>query len=136
MSDIYYHGRNEMRGSFEDIPVAIALAEGNLRWVEWASMTVELGKLEARVDPGPLFKGLPDDRCQCPHWGYVIRGTLRYRYADREEVYHAGDVYYAAPGHTPIIEAETQYVEFSPTSLLRETTTVVGRNMAAMQGRQ
>ena len=99
-------------------------------------MTVELGKMEAQVDPGPLFKGLPDDRCQCPHWGYVIRGTLRYRYADREEAYHAGDVYYAAPGHTPIIEAETQYVEFSPTNLLRETTAVVERNMAAMQGRQ
>ena len=125
-----------MRGSFEDIPVAIDLAEGELRWVEWGSMTVELGKMEAQVDPGPLFKGLPDDRCQCPHWGYVIRGTLRYRYADREEAYHAGDVYYAAPGHTPIIEAETQYVEFSPTSLLRETTAVVERNMAAMQARQ
>jgi hypothetical protein len=123
-----------MRGSFEDIPVGLAVPEGELRFVEWGSMTVELGKMEARVDPGPLFKGLPDDRCQCPHWGYVIRGTLRYRYADREEAYHAGDVYYAAPGHTPVIEAETQYVEFSSTDLLRETTIVVERNMAAMQG--
>lgn len=121
-----------MRGSFEDIPVAFDMPEGELRFVEWGSMTVELGKMEARVDPGPLFKGLPDDRCQCPHWGYVIRGTLRYRYADREEAYHAGDVYYAAPGHTPVIEAETQYVEFSPTDLLRETTTVVERNMIAI----
>jgi len=125
-----------MRGSFEDIPVTFDMPEGKLRFVEWGSMTVELGKMEAQLDPGPLFKGLPDDRCQCPHWGYVIRGTLRYRYADREEAYHAGDVYYAAPGHTPVIEAETQYVEFSPTDLLRETTTVVERNMAAMQGRQ
>ena len=125
-----------MRGSFEDIPVAFDMPEGKLRFVEWGSMTIELGEMNARVDPGPLFKGLPDDRCQCPHWGYVIKGTLRYRYADREEAYHAGDVYYAAPGHTPVIEAETQYVEFSPTDLLRETTTVVERNMAAMQGGQ
>jgi len=125
-----------MRGSFEEIPVAFDMPEGKLRFVEWGSMTIELGEMNARVDPGPLFKGLPDDRCQCPHWGYVIVGTLRYRYADREEAYHAGDVYYAAPGHTPVIEAETQYVEFSPTDLLRETTTVVERNMAAMQGGQ
>jgi len=125
-----------MRGSFEEIPVAFDMPEGKLRFVEWGSMTIELGEMNARVDPGPLFKGLPDDRCQCPHWGYVIKGTLRYRYADREEAYHAGDVYYAAPGHTPVIEAETQYVEFSPTDLLRETTTVVERNMAAMQGGQ
>ncbi len=37
----------------------------------------------------PLFQGLPDDRCQCPHWGYVIKGELRYRFASHEV---AGDV--------------------------------------------
>jgi hypothetical protein len=21
-------------------------------------------------DATPLLKGLPDDQCQCPHWGY------------------------------------------------------------------
>jgi hypothetical protein len=125
-----------MRGSFEEIPVALEMPEGKLRFVEWGGMTIELGEMSARVDPGPLFKGLPDDRCQCPHWGYVIKGTLRYRYADREEAYHAGDVYYAAQGHTPVIEAGTQYVEFSPTDRLQETMAVVERNMAAMQGGQ
>ena len=28
----------------------------------------------ADMDPTPMFQGLPDDRCQCPHWGYVIKG--------------------------------------------------------------
>jgi hypothetical protein len=23
----------------------------------------------AGLDTTPLFKGLPDDLCQCPHWG-------------------------------------------------------------------
>ena len=26
------------------------------------------------IDATPLLKGLPDDRCQCPHWGYVVSG--------------------------------------------------------------
>jgi hypothetical protein len=127
--------RYEMRGSFKDIPVAFEMPEGKLRFVEWGDMTVELGDVTARVDPEPLFKGLPDDRCQCPHWGYVIKGTLRYRFADHEELFNAGDVYYAPPGHTPVLEAGAVYVEFSPTSLLKRTMEVVERNMAAMQGR-
>src|SRR5205814_1940573 len=30
----------------------------------------------------PLLKGLPDDSCQCPHWGYVFAGQLTVRYPD------------------------------------------------------
>src|SRR5215216_2904914 len=30
------------------------------------------------MDQTPLLKGLPDDRCQCPHWGYVLEGSLTY----------------------------------------------------------
>src|SRR5215211_1222467 len=42
------------------------------------------------ADATPLFKGLPDDRCQSPHWGYVFSGRITLRYADREEVCEAG----------------------------------------------
>ncbi len=121
-----------MRGSVDTIPVAVEMPEGAIRFVEWGGMTVELGKFEGARDPAELFKGLPDDRCQCPHWGYVIKGSLRYRFADREEVYGAGDVYYAPPGHTPVLEAGTEYVEFSPTDLLQKTMEVVERNWAAV----
>ena len=34
------------------------------------------------ADPAPLFQGLPNDRCQCPHWGVVLTGTLIYNYGD------------------------------------------------------
>jgi hypothetical protein len=121
-----------MRGSFKDLPVTVAMPEGKLRHAEWGDMTVELGECTQRVDPSPLFKGLPDDRCQCPHWGYVLKGTLRYKYADRVESYQAGDAYYAPPGHTPVIEAGTMYVEFSPATELKKTLVVVERNAAAM----
>jgi hypothetical protein len=122
-----------MRGSFSDIPVAVEMPEGRLRYAEWGGQTVELGETVARADPSALFAGLPDNRCQCPHWGYVIEGTLRYRFADHDEAFSAGDVYYAAPGHTPVLEAGTRYVEFSPTDLLAKTMEVVERNMAAQR---
>ncbi len=79
------------------------------------------------------MKGLPDDRCQCPHWGYVVTGALTMQYPDRVEVYAAGEAFYAPPGHVPIKhEPGTQIVQFSPAGKLRETQAVLFRNMAAM----
>ena len=48
------------------------------------------------------MKGLPDDRCHCPHWGYVLKGRLTFRFADRDEVFEAGDAFYLPPGHVPL----------------------------------
>src|SRR6266581_389974 len=56
------------------------------------------------MDQTPVLKGLPDDQCQCPHWGYVIRGRLTIRSGDREEVFEAGDAYYLAPGNVRVCE--------------------------------
>ena len=83
-------------------------------------------------DPAPLFKGLPDDRCQCEHMGYVIKGKVAFRSADGEEVFEAGDAYYAGPGHTPVLFAGTEVVEFSPSAQLGQTIEVVTKNMEAM----
>jgi glyoxylate utilization-related uncharacterized protein len=85
----------------------------------------------ADADLGPFFKGLPDDRCQCPHWGYVVKGKVTYKYGDREETFETGDAYYAPPGHTPVLSAGTEVVEFSPTDELHRTVEVVTKNMEA-----
>src|SRR6266545_631080 len=50
------------------------------------------------IDSPPLLKGLPGDRCQCPHWGYVLKGSMTVRLADRDEVYEAGEQFYTPPG--------------------------------------
>lgn len=84
------------------------------------------------ADGTPLFKGLPDDRCQSPHWGYVIQGRVTFRYKDHDEVYESGDAYYAPPGHIPVIAAGTEIVEFSPSEAYRQTMAVVSSNLAAM----
>ena len=57
------------------------------------------------VDATPLMKGLPGDRCPCPHWGYVLKGRLTFRFADHDEVVEAGDAFYLPPGHIPTAEA-------------------------------
>jgi mannose-6-phosphate isomerase-like protein (cupin superfamily) len=93
--------------------------------------TVEFTTFREDADGTPVFKGLPDDRCQSPHWGYVVRGRLTFRYADHDEIYEAGDAYYAPPGHIPVVTADTEVVEFSPTEEYRRTLEVVARNMAA-----
>ena len=68
--------------------------------------SVGFEKYTADADLAPFFAGLPDDRCQCPHWGYVIKGKVTFTYADgHSETYEAGDAYYAPPGHTPTLFA-------------------------------
>ena len=71
------------------------------------------------------LQGLPDDRCQSPHWGYVDHGKVTFSYADRDEVYETGDAYYAPPGHVPVVTAGTEIVEFSPTDEYGKTIAVV-----------
>ena len=83
-------------------------------------------------DLSPFFVGLPNDHCQCPHWGTVLKGELMYRYEDGStDVISAGEAYYARPGHVPILSAGTEVVEFSPSVELAETIEVVTRNLEA-----
>jgi hypothetical protein len=92
--------------------------------------TVGFETYTADADLSPLFAGLPDDRCQCQHWGYVLKGKVAFRTAEGEEEFVAGDSYYMPPGHTPTIYAGTEIVEFSPTGALQRTLEVVERNLA------
>lgn len=85
------------------------------------------------MDSRPLFKGLPGDSCQCPHWGYVIKGRMRVIYPDREELVNAGDIYYLAPGHNVICEESGELVEFSPKGEYQRTMEAVAENLAAQE---
>jgi hypothetical protein len=91
--------------------------------------TVGFETYTADADMADLFKGLPDDRCQCEHWGYVIKGKVSFKTADGEETFETGDAYYVAPGHTPVLYAGTEIVEFSPTKELQQTMEVISKNM-------
>jgi hypothetical protein len=101
---------------------------------EQVGYTVSFTSLVEDIDATPLMKGLPDDRCQCPHWGYVFKGKMTARYADHDEVCEAGDAYYAPPGHVPVKnEPGTEFVWFSSSKELRTAEAVMMKNMQAMR---
>lgn len=93
--------------------------------------SVAFEKYTADADLSPFFAGLPDDRCQAAHWGYVITGKLTFKSPDGDETFETGDAYYVPPGHTPVLYADTEIVEFSPTAELQQTLEVVMKNMEA-----
>lgn len=115
----------------DEAPVAVDAPEITGRYVDLGGHTVGFETFHVDTDPAPLFRGLPGDRCPCPHWGLVVSGRLTMRFADHDETYRAGDAYSIPPGHLPLVTAGTEVVEFSPTDLLSQTMAVVGANLAA-----
>ena len=92
--------RIAVRYGFEDIPLEMELGEIVTRGVECGDIYTRHIDLPPGVDFTPLLVGLPEDRCQCPHWGYVLSGSIRLRFADdNEETSRAGDVFYWPAGH-------------------------------------
>jgi len=86
-------------------------------------------KHTADAELGAMFRGLPDDRCPLPRWGYVLSGKVRFIFPGNEETFEAGDAYYVPPGHIPVYFAGSEIVEFSPTEVLRKTIEVVMSNL-------
>lgn len=85
------------------------------------------------IDPAPAFRGLPDDRCPCPHWGLVVSGRVTMRYSDREETWEAGDAFYMPPGHIPLAHDDAlELITFSPTKQLQQVMAVIAKNQAEM----
>jgi len=74
------------------------------------------------MDHTEMMKGLPEDRCQCPHWGYVFKGQLTFRSDQGEETFGPGDAFYLPAGHIPIVAAGTEYLQFSPSKELHEVS--------------
>jgi mannose-6-phosphate isomerase-like protein (cupin superfamily) len=101
---------------------------------EMNGYTVEFVSFAADADlDGPL-QALPGGMCQCPHWGYVIAGRMRFVFADHEEVYEAGDAFYQPPGHRPYVDAGTELLQFSPTEELAVLERAIAEWMNARQG--
>jgi hypothetical protein len=52
---------------------------------DWGDINVSRVRLPAGADAAPLLEGLPDNLCQCPHWGTVVKGSIHVTYADGTE---------------------------------------------------
>ena len=109
-----------MHTTREELPVLLEDGPACIRATDWGGQRALLVSLPAGMDITPLLRGLPDDRCQCPHWGYVLAGRMRVIYTGgQEETLEAGDLWYLPPGHTVIVDEDVEFVE----SARRESTT-------------
>lgn len=71
--------------------------------------------LAAGVDTTPLFQGLEGNLCQCPHWGYVLKGRITTTDAQgAQETVNASDLFYWPPGHNVRVDHDAEIVMFSP----------------------
>lgn len=114
----------------EEIPIALEMPVATFRVAEWAGMAVAYVKLTAGVDATPLLKGLPDDKCQCPHWGYILEGAIHVQYkGGKEEVCRAGEIFYWPAGHTVWVKEDTSFIEFSPDRELKEVYDHIGKKL-------
>ena len=117
----------------EEVPIALEMPVATFRVAEWANMALAYVRLTAGVDATPLLKGLPDDKCQCPHWGYMLEGAIHVRYSDgKEEVCRAGEMFYWPAGHTVWVEEDTSFVEFSPKKSLKEVYDHIGNKLSSV----
>jgi hypothetical protein len=102
--------------SQEQVPIEFEADVAQTRTVDEGGMTIAFERLSAGVETAPLFRGLPDDACQSPHWGYLIEGRLRVLSTDgTEESIVAGQAYYLPAGHNVVVEEDARVLEFSPT---------------------
>jgi hypothetical protein len=75
-----------MHASREDVSATIESDEAVIMEGEWCDIHAGSETYNAYFDVAPLLKGLPDEMCECPLYGYVLKGQMKVRYADREEI--------------------------------------------------
>jgi hypothetical protein len=102
------------------------------RLVEWGDYTAYFERIAAGADFSAWYES-----CECPHWGYVVRGKVRFIYRDgHDEVVSAGEMYYIPPGHTFQVLDDAETAEFSPTAEYRQHMDKVAQTIAAASIRQ
>ncbi len=120
-----------MRASRDELPILFGEDPAAIRGADWEGLRSMIVSLPAGADFMSLLKGLPNDQCTRPHWGYVLRGRMRVIYDDGEELMQAGDLIYFPPGHVPIVEEDIEFLEFSPPAEHEAVLDVIKRNAAA-----
>lgn len=128
-----------MRIAKNDVPVKIdapgAVARQQTDFGDatgYGKMGGEYFSLGAGADITELLKGLENDLCQAPHWGYLIEGALTVTFGDgKVDKVNGGDLFYWPPGHTVRADADAEVILFSPQ---HEHTPVIEHLLKKMQG--
>ena len=62
-----------MHASRDQLPILFGGDAAGIRGADWGELRASVVSIPAGTDLTPLMKGLPGDRCPCPHWGYVLK---------------------------------------------------------------
>jgi hypothetical protein len=116
----------------EDLPVIMEGPGLKMRLQSgFGHMDAVFHQLPKGMDFTPVLKGLGNDSCHCPHWGYIFEGAFRFIYDDgTEETFEAGDIFYAPEGHTAIVDEDLKFIDFSPTKEHQEVLANVAKVMS------
>lgn len=111
-----------MRIEKERVQVKMQIPGATLRQQEgfgdvsgFSTISGEYFSLASGVDTSPLFEGLDGNLCQCPHWGFVVRGRITTTDTNgRRETVKTNDLFYWPPGHNVRVDEDSDIVMFSP----------------------
>ena len=104
-----------MKTNVESLPIAHEALGEMVRGQDYGGTTSAYMQYPAGLDFAPLLQGLERDHCQCPHWGYVIKGAITAIYTGgEEETARTGDLFYWPPGHTVKVNKDAEVILFSP----------------------
>jgi hypothetical protein len=92
---------------------------------------IEFVTFKIDLDSTPMLKGLPNDQCTCPHWGYVLSGAVTFTIDGNDETYVPGDAFYVPAGHGQRATAGTEYLQFSPAKEMAIVEATIMKNMQA-----
>ena len=81
----------------------------------FGTLAGEYLSLGAGADIAPLLRGLDDNACQAPHWGYVLSGEVVVTYTDgSDESCSTDELFYWPPGHSVRVVDDAEVILFSP----------------------
>lgn len=111
-----------MRIAKDKVDVRLAMPGATIRQQQNFGEADGLGRisgeyftLAAGVDTTDLFRGLEQDCCQCPHWGFVLSGRVTTTTpGGTQETVEANDLFYWPPGHNVRVDADAELIMFSP----------------------
>lgn len=104
-----------MKMTCVELPDNLNAGGVRIQGVDWGELNISHIHFPKGADATPLLEGLPQNLCQCPHWGMVLKGAINVRYADgRTETVSAGEVYHWPAGHTVWVDEDYSAIEFSP----------------------
>lgn len=98
------------------IPGAVLRQQGKFGSVKgFDQISGEYFSLAAGVDTTELFQGLEGNLCQCPHWGFVLRGQITTTDArGAQETVKENDLFYWPAGHNVKVDVDADIIMFSP----------------------